>query len=230
MDAFAPHLEAGEDILALTISSKLSGSYNSAALAAGMLRDEYPERKIIVVDSLSASIGQGLILREIIAMRDTGYSLEDTARLASEVIKTTKVYFTVESLDHLKRGGRISPTKAFVGGLLGLRPILHIVNGAALHMDTVRGKKNAFKLIGMAVKDAIKNEGEDFCLCVGHVQSETDAVAFTAALEDGLGIGITNPLTRVGPAISTHSGPGALAFACCKRHTACAAAHGAKAA
>jgi DegV family protein with EDD domain len=224
INAMAPHLKAGEDMLILTISSKLSGSYNSAVLAAEMAKENYPKQNIAVVDSLSASVGQGLILREIIAMRSAGYTLQNTTRLAAEVIQSTRVYFTVESLEHLKRGGRISPTKAFVGGLLGMRPILHIHNGAAVHLETVRGKKNIFNRIQSALANVFKNEKENFHLSVGHVQSEEDAVNFTAMLENVLVMTAISPLTQVGTAISAHTGPGALAFACCKKYTACEAA------
>ncbi|MCL2603635.1 MAG: DegV family protein [Defluviitaleaceae bacterium] len=223
VDALTPYLVKGEDILLLTISSKLSGSYNSAVLAAEMLAEDYPGRTVTVLDSLSGSVGQGLILREIIDMRDNGFSLRDTARLAAEVIKSTRVYFTVESLDHLRRGGRINFTKAFVGGILGLRPVLHIIDGAVLPLATVRGKRNIFDLIGKKSSSDIKTDKGDYRFSVGHVQNETDALALNVSLSGGWGIAVLNPSVVVGAVISTHTGPGALAFAYCKKYSACAA-------
>ena len=147
IDVYTPHLEAGKDIICVTISSKLSGTYNSATLAADTIRDDFPDRKIIVIDSLNVAIGQGLLLREIIKMRDKGYSLTETVRIAEEVKKTIRISFTLDSLEYLRRGGRVGPTTALVGGILGLRPILQVVDGAVDQLDSVRGKKNSLNLI-----------------------------------------------------------------------------------
>ena len=224
IDHFTPFLKAGLDILCITISSKLSGSLNSATLAVDMLKEDFPEREVIVLDSLSASIGQGLILREMLKMRDAGYSLQDTASLASKVIQSTRVYVTVESLTHLKRGGRIGPTTAFVGGILGLRPILHVVNGEVQQLDTVRGKKNALNMINEAMVHTLKDEVEHVQIAIGHIDGIEDAKDIKNSLETDLNTKITTPITEVGAAIGTHTGPGDMAFAYCKKYTACATA------
>lgn len=217
IDAYTPHLEAGRDILSITISSKLSGSYNSATLAADMLRDDFPQRKIVILDSLNSSIGQGLILKEIIKMRNAGFDLEKTVGLAEKVLKTTRVYFTLDSLEYLRRGGRVGPTTAFVGGILGLRPILHLEDGMVSHLDNVRGKKNAMRMISEALAYTLKDDAQNVSLCIGHIFKEADAVAFKSNTESSLGIKITNPVTEIGAAIGTHTGPGGLAFAYCKK-------------
>ncbi|MCL2204837.1 MAG: DegV family protein [Defluviitaleaceae bacterium] len=220
MDKFTPYLKAGMDILAITISSKLSGSFNSASLAADMLKEDFPDRSILLVDSLSASIGQGLITREMVKMRDAGFSIQETAARANKIVQSTRVYVTVENLESLKRGGRIGPTTAFVGGILGLRPILHVVDGQVVQLDTVRGKKNALRMIGEAMVHTLKDEVQNVHICIGHVESQPDAEAFIAKLESDLQITLDTPLTEVGTAISTHTGPGAMAFAYCKKYTA----------
>jgi len=217
IDAFTPHLEAGNDILALTVSSKLSGSHNTAALAVDMLEEQYPNSKIVLIDSLNASVGQGLILREIIKMRDAGYSLHKSAQLAEEILKTTRIYFTLNSLEYLKKGGRVGPTTALVGGILGLLPILQLENGEVSQLDNVRGRKRALQLIEEAMVDTLKDETKNINLSVGHVLSEEDAVAFKNNTESALGMKITNPITEIGVAIGTHVGPGALAFAYCRK-------------
>jgi len=218
MDAYSPHLEAGKDIISLTISSKLSGTYNSATLAASMLEDDYPDRTIIVIDSLNCAVGQGLILRELIKMRDKSYSISKAAELAEKVIKTTNIYFSLDSLEYLKRGGRVGPTTALVGGVLGLRPVLHLVNGAVEQLDSVPGKKKVLKLMEEGIVAALRDETEDIALCVGHILSKDDAMAFKTNLENELNIKINTPLTEVGATIGTHAGPGALAVAYCKKH------------
>jgi len=220
VDAFTPHLKNGEDIICLTISSKLSGSYNSAVLAVDILKEDYPNRTVMLVDSLNVSIGQNLILKEVVKMRDAGYTLRETARRANEILKTTHVYFTLDSLEYLKRGGRVGPTTAFVGGILGLSPILHVKDGQVSQLDNVRGKKRALKLIEEAMVDALKNEVQNISISIGHIQSEKDAIAFKANAEAALGVKIANPLTEIGATIGAHAGPGALAFAYCKKEAA----------
>ena len=218
IDVFTPHLKAGKDILVITISSKLSGSYNSATLAAGILKEEFPQRKIIPVDSLNVSVGQGLILREIIKMRNTGFTLTKTVDIAEKILKTTRIYFTLDTLEYLKRGGRVGTVTALVGGILGLRPILQLENGEVSQLDNVRGKKKALKLIEEAMTATLKDEAQNINLSVGHIMSETEAQNFISNTEAALGIKISSPLTEVGAAIGTHAGPGALAFAYCKKY------------
>ena len=218
IDIYTPHLKDGKDIISLTISSKLSGSYNSAVIAAGILKEEYPDRVITVVDSLNASVGQGLILKEMIKMRDAGYTLDETVSLAEKTLKTTRVYFTLDNLEYLKRGGRVGPTTAFVGGILGLRPVLQLEDGQVSQLDNVRGKKRSLKLMEEAIVDVLKDEVQNVNLSIGHILSQDDADAFKSSTEAALDIKITDPVTEVGVTIGTHAGPGALVFAYCKKY------------
>ena len=218
IDAYTPYVKAGKDIISLTISSKLSGTFNSATVAANILKEEYPNRTIIVIDSLSCAVGQGLVLKEMIKMRDSGYSITKTAEIAHEVIKTAKIYFTLDSLEYLKRGGRVGPTTALVGGILGLRPVLHIVDGAVEQLDSVRGKKKVLNLMEEGVAGALKDETQNVSVSVGHILSQDEAAAFKTGLEASLGIEITNPIAEVGVTIGTHAGPGALVVAYCKKY------------
>ena len=218
IDVYTPHLKAGRDILSLTISSKLSGSHNSAVLAAGMLKEEYPNRTIMLVDSLSVSMGQGLLLREILKMRDAGYSLQEAAALAEQIRSTLRVYFTLDSLEYLKRGGRIGPTTALVGGIFGLRPILQLEDGQVSQLDNVRGKTRVLKMIEEAIVDALQDETDNIALGVGHIRRETDAVAFQSSIETALGIEVEHPVLEIGVTIGAHAGPGAIGFAYCKKY------------
>jgi len=218
IDAYTPYLEAGEDIISLTISSKVSGSLNSATIAADMLKANYPDRTIVVLDSLNGSIGQGLILKELVKMRDAGYPLNDAVKIAEKIIKTTKIYFTLDSLEYLRRGGRIGPTTAIVGGILGLRPVLHLVDGEVSQLDSVRGSKKVMQLMTEALKDALKDEIQNINLRIGHILRKEDAEAFKGNLERALGMRIEDPITEVGVTIGTHAGPGALVVAYCKKY------------
>lgn len=218
LDVMEAHLSEGKDVLILTISSKLSGSNQSANLAASMALETYPERKVEVVDSLNASVGQGLILTEIINMRNDGISLEDTIMITSEIIKTTSVYFTLETLEYLKRGGRVGSTTALVGGILGLRPILQLVNGEVSQLDNVRGKKKVLNLMSEAIVAALMDQKDNVNLAVGHILNETDASAFKQLVCSSLDTQFATPLVEIGAAIGTHTGPGAMAFAYCKKY------------
>ena len=217
LDIMRPKAEAGLDIILVTISSKLSGSYNSAQLAAGMLREEFPNCRVVLFDSLNCSVGQGLILREIIKMRNSGYTLEESTRLAEEVRASTHIYFTLDTLEYLKRGGRVGPTTALVGGILGLRPILQLVNGEISQLDSVRGKKKALQLIEEGIVFALQNDAKNINMSIGHILNATEAKGFGSRTEAALGIKLTGSITDVGAAIGTHTGPGAMAFAYCRK-------------
>jgi len=218
IDKITPFLDEGKDIFLLTISSKLSGSFASTVIAKDMLSEDYPDRKIELIDSFNVSIGQGLILREIVKMRDAGYSLEKTVEETAKIIKSTHVYFTLNTLEYLKRGGRIGPTTALVGGILGLSPILQVENGEVSQLDNVRGRKRALQLIEAAMVDALKDDLENINMSIGHIVSEEDAIAFKAGTEAALSIKIPNPITEIGVTVGSHAGPGALAFAYCKKY------------
>jgi len=218
VDIYTPHLRAGKDIISLTISSKFSGTYNSACLAAEVVKEDYPDRTIIVIDSLNCAIGQGLILKEMVKMRDKGYSITKATQIAEELKKTVKIYFSLDTLEYLKKGGRVGPTTALVGGILGLRPILHIVDGAIEQLDSVRGKDRVLNLIEEGITAALKDEVQNINLSIGHILREEDAIKFKASLEKSLGMKITNPVVEVGATIGTHAGPGAVAIAYCKKY------------
>lgn len=218
IEFFTPYLKNDTDIVCLTISSKLSGSYNSAVIAIDTLKEEYPKRNIVLIDSLSASLGQGLILREIIKMRDVGIPVNQVKTLAEKVIKTTKIYFTLDTLEYLKKGGRIGPTSALVGGLLNLKPILHVVNGEVTQFDSVRGKKNVIKKIEEGLIAVLKGDSQYINLSIGHICSESDAITLKSNVENALNTKIDTPLVEVGATVGTHVGPGAIAFAYCKSY------------
>ena len=217
-DAYLPHLKEGYDIISLTISSKLSGTFNSATLAANMMKEEFPNRKIIVIDSLSCSVGQGLLLKEMVKMRTAGFSINKTARFAEELKSSIHIYFSLDTLEYLKKGGRVGPTTALVGGILGLRPILHLVNGAVEQLDSVRGKDKVLNLIKEGLVEALEGEVHNVNLSVGHILREEDATGFLNGLESALSFKSENKVVEVGATLGTHAGPGAIAIAYCRKY------------
>ena len=218
IDICTPYLESGHDIVSLTISSKVSGTYNSATLAASMLKEDYPDRNIIVLDSLNGSVGQGLLLREMIKMRDKGFTITKTAKIAKKIIPTIKTYFTLESLEYLRRGGRVGPTTALVGGILGLRPVLHLVDGAVEQADSVRGSKKVIKLIADGVVHAVKDDIDDVSIGMGHITSIEEVTTLKNSVEEALNITITTPINEIGVTIGSHVGPGAIVISYCKKY------------
>ena len=220
IDTYEPLLKAGLDVLALTISSGASGSHASAVLAKTQLEEEYPERTIIVLDSLCGSVAQGLILKEIAKIRALGKTIQETAVLAEQVIKTAKLYITVDNLEYMKKGGRIGPTTAMVGSVLGLRPVLHAVNGKIEQLDSVRGRKKTLQLIGDAMAGALSENIAVAEISVGHIMAEDEATGFKEDLEKRLGATINNPVASMGATLGAHAGPGAMVFAYCKSHKA----------
>jgi len=220
IDVYQPHLEAGKDILSISISSKLSGSYNSAVIAADTLKEDFPDRKIIILDSLSVTVGQALILREIIAMRNAGLNLESTVDKAKKIIQSTKLYFTLDTLEYLKKGGRVGPTTALVGGLLRLKPVLHIINGEVSQLESVQGKKKVIGFIVENLTGVLQDITDKVSIGIGHIVRPDDISDLKEQVESALGITIDVPVTEVGVAIGAHAGPGGLVVGYCAKYTA----------
>ena len=139
-----PYLKEGKDILHIAFSSALSGTYNSSRIAAEELMEDYPDRKIIVVDSLGASLGQGLLVYLAQEKKEQGEDLETVAKWTEENRLHIVHLFTVNDLNHLYRGGRISRTTAVVGSMLNIKPVLHVDNdGKLTAIGKVRGRKKS---------------------------------------------------------------------------------------
>ncbi len=209
-DAFKCELENGKDILYLAFSSGLSTTYNSGRMAANELSEEYPDRKIIVVDTLSASAGFGLLVHLAVQKRDNGLSIEEVA----EFIEDTKLHlchwFTVDDLQYLKRGGRVSPTVAFVGGLLGIKPVLHMDDeGHLINMSKARGRAAALKaLVDKFGELAVDNTKGPVYICNGDCMEDVETVKNMLMTDYGVEVEL---VTDIGPVIGAHSGPGTIA-------------------
>lgn len=208
--AFEEELKSGKDVLYIAFSSGLSTTYNSGRLACEELCEKYPDRKALAVDSLSASAGFGMLLTLAVKEKAKGASIEEVA----EFVENTRLHlchwFTVDDLVYLKRGGRISPTVAFVGGLLGIKPVLHMDNeGHLINRFKVRGRNAAIK----ALADKIGELGIDSTkgpVYICHGDCEEDAATLAEMIENKYGIE-TEVTVFVGPVIGAHSGPGTLA-------------------
>lgn len=218
INIYRPYLEKGEDILSLCISSLLSGSYQSARNAAGILLEEFPYRKICIVDSRQATFGQGIILYEIIKMRNAGLSLEETTRIANKIKDSATVIFTVDSLEHLQKGGRIGKATAIAGSLLNIKPILLLKDGEINSLSKARGSKKALSFV---INTCIENTGgnrDDYEYIVGHTSVPDEASYLKKSLIEDYGFKVDYPLINAGVTVGTHVGPGGIGIGYIKKY------------
>jgi DegV family protein with EDD domain len=209
--AFEAELEAGRDILYIGFSSGLSTTYNSGRVAAEELSEKYPERTILTIDSLAASAGFGLIVALAAKKRDEGADIQAVADYVRDLIPHLCHWFTVDDLVYLKRGGRISPTVAFVGNLLGIKPILHVDDeGHLINITKVRGRRTSVMALAQKYGELLQN-AENNVAFISHGDCLEDAELLKTTLESKYGAKV-ELITPVGTVIGAHSGPGTLAL------------------
>ena len=205
------HLKRGKDVLVIAFSSGLSGTASSFFVAARDLKAEYPERKIEVVDSLCASMGEGLLLDYVVKKADEGATIEETKAYAEDLKLHICHEFTVDDLFHLKRGGRVSGATAIVGSVLKIKPIMHVNNeGKLIAIGKVMGRKKSISGVFENMQKAAAFEaGEP--IFISHGDCIEDAETLKAMIER---VYPENPVTihYVGAVIGTHSGVGTLAL------------------
>lgn len=210
-ERFALYLQKGLDILYIGFSSGLSTTVNSARIAADELKESYPDRKIIIVDSLCASAGEGLLVYLTVKKKLDGAAIEEAAKFAEDTKLHICHWFTVDDLVYLKRGGRISPTVAFVGGLLGVKPVLHVDNdGHLVNVTKTRGRLNSINALADKY-DELCLDKENGTVFISHGDCIEDAERLAGILKKRHGVRV-DITTYVGPVIGAHSGPGTLAL------------------
>ena len=204
-------LKQGKDVLYLGFSSGLSTTYNSARIASIDLKEKYPDAKIIVVDTLSASAGEGLMVYLTVEQKKNGATIEEAEAFARDLVGRMGIWFTVDDLVYLKRGGRVSPTAAFVGNLLGIKPVLYMDNeGHLIPVSKVRGRRTS--IVAMADKYTEKAvDKENGTVFISHSDCLADAQLLADMLKERHGVEV-KVLTDVGPVIGAHSGPGTIAL------------------
>ena len=205
-----PVLKDGQDILVLAFSSGLSTTYNAACIAAEDLKETYPDRKIYVVDTLCASVGQGLFCWYVANQKKNGATLEEARDYAEANKLNLAHWFTVEDLHFLKRGGRVSATTAVVGSLLQIKPVLHVDDdGHLIAKAKVRGRKASIQALANKVGELCANPSEQTMgICHGDCLEEAEYLAALLKQTYNVPEVIIN---TIGPVIASHSGPGTLA-------------------
>ena len=209
--AFEKILQEGQDVLYLGFSSGLSTTYNSARLAMDGLRERYPDRKLVAVDTLAASAGLGMLVYLAVEKQKAGATLEENAEYIKSLIPKLCHWFTVDDLIYLKRGGRVSAAAAFVGGVLGIKPVMHVdQEGHLVPVEKVRGRRTSISAMVQKYGALAETPGEG-PVFISHGDCISDVNVLVSMLKDQYGADV-QLLTDVGPVIGAHAGPGVLAL------------------
>ncbi len=209
-NVFKKHAEEGKDIIYICVSSGLSGTYNSANIAKGMVHDENIDVNIEIVDILTASLGQGFMVMEAIRLKEEGATFQEVKSFLEENKWKLNTFITVDDLIHLKRGGRISSTAAFLGGLMSLKPIISINNqGKVDVIQKARGRKSALKDLAKYIINNIEDP-ENTTMYIGHCDALEDAQKLKEIILEKINLKEVI-INFIGPVVGVYGGPGALA-------------------
>lgn len=210
-ETFEPFLKEGMDLIYLAFSSGLSGTYNGARLTVEELKSKYPGRKILVVDTLAASMGEGLLVYHAAQLQKQGAAIEEVAKWVEENRNRMAHWFTVDDLNHLKRGGRVSSAAALMGTVLGIKPILQITDeGHLVPREKVRGRKQSLdNLVSRLARTVQEPEKQTLFLVHANVPEDAKYVIKQVKSHCKFKDIVVNNL---GPVIGTHTGNGALAM------------------
>ncbi len=207
VSCFEKHLRDGKDIICLCITTKFSGSYNSASSAKQLLEEEYPERKITIIDTMVNTVLQGLVVREATRLRDLGYEYNKLVDIINEKKTTGRIFFTVKELTYLQHGGRIGKVASIVGDLMKISPIIVLKEGEIHQGGIALSRKRALLKVKELAKSYVdSNKGKKFVLCVGYGYDKEEGTNFVETLskvfpdQDII-------LNHIGATIGVHTGP-----------------------
>jgi len=208
---FEPILKSGDDILYIGFSSGLSGTYNSSLIAAEELKQKYPDSKIVCIDTLAASMGEGLLVYHAVKLKQQGKDIEQVSQWLMDNRLKLNHWFTVDDLNHLRRGGRISAMTATIGSALNVKPILHVDNeGHLIPVHNVRGRKKSINALLEHMEELSINPQEQ-TIFISHANCLEDAENLANLVRKKLKIKKII-LNFIGPVIGSHTGQGAIAL------------------
>ena len=208
---FSDYLDKGLDVLYICFSSGLSGTYNNSLIAIEELKGRYPDRKIISVDSLAASMGEGLLVYLAAQQKKKGMGLEELAKWVEDNRLHLCHWFTVDDLHHLKRGGRVSAATAIVGSALNIKPVLHVDDeGHLINMSKVRGRKASLNAMVDQMVETYTDQFDTVMICQGGCHDDAEYLAGEVKKRVK---GVKKIIMgNIGPVIGAHAGPGVLAL------------------
>lgn len=219
-DAFKPYAEAGMPVICICITTKFSGSMQSAVSAREMILEEYPDAKIHVIDSRINTVLQGIYTLEAVRLRDAGWEYEKAIARLEELRDTGRIFFTVGDMEYLRHGGRIGKVAGVAGSLLGIRPVITLKQGEIFPSGIGRSRKNttqkAIELMVNYLKEQ-KLSADKFTVCIGFGYDEEEAKTFRERAREalkaaGLDLKEEIKLYQIGATISVHTGPYPLGF------------------
>lgn len=210
---FEEAIKEDKEILCMAFSSGLSGTYNSLRLAAEEVMEEHPDCKIVVIDTLAASLGEGLLVHKAVQLRDAGKSIDEVADWLKNNRLNMVHIVSVDDLFHLHRGGRVSKTTAVVGTLAGFKPIIHVNNeGKLINIGKVRGRKKSLQAIVDYMEEKTKNySGENDVVFISHADDLEAAEYVRDLIKERMGIN-NFLINYIGPTIGSHTGTGTVAL------------------
>lgn len=211
LDEFTKAAAEGKDIIHISFSSGLSGGYQNVVNGASEVMEEYPDCRIEVIDTLSASLGEGLMLELAVRMKNEGASFDDIVAEVKKVSEHISIQFTVDSLEYLYRGGRLSKTSATLGTMINLKPVLHIDDeGKLVAVSKVRGRRKSLSTM-LANMEAKLGSYKDKQIFIGimHGDCEEEALALRDMVKEKFGYE-NFVIEPIGPSIGAHSGPGTM--------------------
>lgn len=213
MSHFEEALTNGMDVLCVCLTHKFSGSYQSAVNAKSMLEEKYNTSKIHIIDSIQATAGQGLVLLQCSYMKQAGLSIEDNVNQINQLKNTARIMFTVDTLEYLKKSGRIGKVTSLAGTMLNLKPLIQLKDTELIPYSNVRGRKKSLEKVLDMVSEYFKETNElyenyDFCLANATTLEEINL--FKPRVESIIGKEITYPIFQIGVTIGTNTGPGAI--------------------
>ncbi|WP_155592015.1 DegV family protein [Lysinibacillus cavernae] len=213
-ELFLKHFEAlaknEEEGIYIAFSSELSGTYSTAQMIRNQVLEQYPSLKLAIIDSKCASLGHGLVVEEAVRLRNIGVSLEDMESKISAFAPQVEHLFTVEDLDYLAKGGRVSKASAFLGGLLSIKPILNVEDGKLVPIEKSRGRKKALT----RMLDLMQERGGSFTdkiIGISHSDDAAFANEVKASIQERFSPQAVQ-ITMIGSAIGSHVGPGTIAI------------------
>ena len=209
LDFFEEIIKSDKDVLYISFSSALSSTYQSSVLATKELNEKYPDFKIITIDSKAATLGETLLVKLAAQKKSEGMNIEDLSKWVDDNHLKVCHYFTVDDLNHLKRGGRMTAMTAFIGTALDIKPILHVNDeGKLIPLDKVRGRKKALKVLFNYLAELSENL-EEQTVFIGHGDCIEDARYLESLIKEAYKVKevIIHP---IGPIIGSHTGPGAI--------------------
>ncbi len=221
VEAFLPYAREGIPVICICITTKFSGSMQSALSARGIVRESCPEAEITVIDATVNTVLQGLYVLEAVALRDSGMEYKAAVARLEEIRRTGRIFFTVGDMEYLKHGGRIGKVSAVAGSVLGIRPVITLKEGEIFPSGIGRGRKRTTEKAIDLLLDYLEENGgriERFSLCIGFGYDYQEAVEFREHTLERLrekGYSIEKdmlPIYQIGATISVHTGPYPLGF------------------